>query len=88
MSTTESCPYADSRRFPAVNGGLRTALTRKEVLKAEEEIEAITSASSLRYYTATKVAFIGEPDGTAQSRLYATTLEAWRALDDSVWRTR
>jgi DNA repair ATPase RecN len=85
MSTFNACPYADSRRFPATDGGLRTALTKKEVLKAKEEIDAVTSASALQYYIAKNVAFIGEPDGSATSRLYNTTLEAWRALDDSVW---
>jgi hypothetical protein len=84
MSTFNTCPYADSRRFPATDGGLRTALTRKEVLKAENDIDNITSPSALRYYISKNVAFIGEPDGSAPSRLYNTTLEAWRALDDSV----
>jgi hypothetical protein len=85
MSTFNACPYADSRRFPATDGGLRTALTRREVLRAENDIDAITSPSALRYYISKNVAFIGEPDGSAPSRLYNTTLEAWRALDDSVW---
>jgi hypothetical protein len=85
MSTFNTCPYADSHCFPATDGGLRTALTRREVLKAENKINAITSPSALRYYVAKNVAFIGKPDGSAPSRLYNTTLEAWRALDDSVW---
>jgi hypothetical protein len=85
MSAFNTCPYTDSCRFPATDRGLRTALTRKEVLKAEEDIDTITSPSTLRYYIAKNVLFIGEPDGSAQSRLYNTMMEAWRALDDSVW---
>jgi hypothetical protein len=55
MSTFNACPYADSRHFPATDGGLRTALTRKEVLKAENDIDAITSPSALRYYVSKNV---------------------------------
>jgi hypothetical protein len=65
MSTFNTCPYADSRRFPATNGGLRTALTRREVLKAENKINATTSPSALRYYVAKNISCIGEPDGSA-----------------------
>jgi hypothetical protein len=85
MSTFNTCPYANSHCFPATDGGLRTALTRREVLKAENEIDSITSPSSLRYYVAKNVAFIGKLNGSALSKLYNTTLEAWRVLDNLVW---
>jgi hypothetical protein len=84
MSTFNACPYADSRCFPATDGGLRTALTRKEVLKAENDIDTITSPSALRYYVAKNVTFIGEPDGSALSRLYNTTVVLLKTLLDIV----
>jgi hypothetical protein len=47
MSTFNTCLYADSHRFLATDGGLRIALTRREVLKAKNEIDTITSPSTL-----------------------------------------
>ena len=85
MSSIINCPYADSRHFSTNDETLRTAITKKEVLRAKENIAAITSASSLRYYATTKTAFIGKPDRSAEGRAYSAMLEAWRALDEAIW---